>query len=207
MARSEPARNRLFTRRGLLVACRNAVPVFGVYLLGWSHDLAVVDFWFDGVSTLAALIGVCFWADPEERERPLHHVILNALLIIAILGIPFWFAFVVLFNFYVEPGTWSLLWTDGTVALAFLAVALCNVFVILQLGLDRQSAKGRRKTMNWEIQILIARCAFLLLAASFVPFVLVAALAVLATWLELAPLKALKFLGAPVDPSEVPAES
>ena len=36
------------------VLARNLIPVVGIYVFGWSAALAVFNYWFDGLSALAA---------------------------------------------------------------------------------------------------------------------------------------------------------
>ena len=38
------------------VLARNLIPVVGIYCFGWSAALAVFNYWFDGLSALAAIV-------------------------------------------------------------------------------------------------------------------------------------------------------
>lgn len=38
------------------VLARNLIPVVGIYGFGWSAALAVFNYWFDGLSALAAIV-------------------------------------------------------------------------------------------------------------------------------------------------------
>src|SRR4029077_6659267 len=38
------------------VIARNLIPVVGIYAFGWSAALAVFNYWFDGLTTLAAIV-------------------------------------------------------------------------------------------------------------------------------------------------------
>jgi hypothetical protein len=48
-----PARPR---RDAWLVLGRNLIPVVGIYGFGWSAALAVFNYWFDGLTALAAIV-------------------------------------------------------------------------------------------------------------------------------------------------------
>src|SRR6201995_4224064 len=39
-----------------LVLARNMIPVVGIYGFGWSAGLAVFNYWFDGLTALAAIL-------------------------------------------------------------------------------------------------------------------------------------------------------
>src|SRR5512140_2166898 len=39
-----------------LVIARNLIPVVGIYGFGWSAALAVFNYWFDGLTALAAIV-------------------------------------------------------------------------------------------------------------------------------------------------------
>ena len=38
------------------VLARNLIPVVGIYFFGWSAGLTVFNYWFDGLTALAAII-------------------------------------------------------------------------------------------------------------------------------------------------------
>ena len=38
------------------VLARNLIPVIGIYGFGWSAALAVFNYWFDGLTALAAIV-------------------------------------------------------------------------------------------------------------------------------------------------------
>jgi hypothetical protein len=38
------------------VLARNLIPVVGIYCFGWSAALAVFNYWFDGLTALAAIV-------------------------------------------------------------------------------------------------------------------------------------------------------
>jgi hypothetical protein len=43
-------------RDAWLVLGRNLIPVVGIYGFGWSAALAVFNYWFDGLTALAAIV-------------------------------------------------------------------------------------------------------------------------------------------------------
>src|SRR5438132_716856 len=52
---SQHLRELASRRDAWLVLARNLIPVVGIYGFGWSAALAVFNYWFDGLTALAAL--------------------------------------------------------------------------------------------------------------------------------------------------------
>src|SRR5437764_13391731 len=53
---SQHLRELASRRDAWLVLARNLVPVVGIYGFGWSAALAVFNYWFDGLTALAAIV-------------------------------------------------------------------------------------------------------------------------------------------------------
>src|SRR5260370_42214527 len=53
---SQHLRELASRRDAWLVIGRNLVPVVGIYGFGWSPALAVFNYWFDGLTAVAAII-------------------------------------------------------------------------------------------------------------------------------------------------------
>jgi hypothetical protein len=184
-----------------LVVIRNAVPVVGVYALGWSSDLIVLDYWFDGVTALAALI---WFGLALDRSAPWSVRLPASSILFVLLGIPYWFALGWIHALALGPGWWRLVVGDPVVVGAFLAIGLAN-FVKLRLsGFASMSSEGQRKVFQWEFNLLLARVALIMLVAFFLPRAMVIGTTAALTWLELHPLKALQTLGAPVTRDDIP---
>jgi len=81
-----------------LIVGRNLIPVAGVAFFGWSVALTSFNYWFDGVSSLAALIGVVMFGaltdSTRKRDLPLVAVAMLWLMLMGIVfgicGIPYW---------------------------------------------------------------------------------------------------------------------
>jgi hypothetical protein len=41
---------------GWVVLARNMIPVVGIYAFGWSTAVAVFNYWFDGLTAVAAIV-------------------------------------------------------------------------------------------------------------------------------------------------------
>src|SRR5438876_8471137 len=55
---SQHLRELASRRDAWAVLARNLIPVVGIYGFGWSAALAVFNYWFDGLTALAAIVAV-----------------------------------------------------------------------------------------------------------------------------------------------------
>ena len=91
--------------RNWLVLARNLIPVVGVYELGWSSGVTLLNYWVDGVCLLALLLIAIFVRGGAEqrREKPDNSLVglvvallIGFLLFFGLLGIPYWMVYGVL---------------------------------------------------------------------------------------------------------------
>ena len=196
------------------ILVRNAVPAVGVYAFEWSQYLVVMDYWFDGVTWLAAML---FLALPavrqelnEEAGREEHGwvgAVLLTLFVLLITGIPLWFMLAVVWS-VLETGSmsWGEVLDGGTsIWWGAAAIALSNIVAGLTLGFPSLPEADRQKVFNWEYSLILARVAAMLLTAFLLPAKLVIILVVALTLIDLYPLKALKFFGAGMTEEDRPA--
>jgi hypothetical protein len=55
------------------VLARNMIPVVGIYGFGWSAALAVFNYWFDGLTALAAIIAALIPRALRETQSKKNH--------------------------------------------------------------------------------------------------------------------------------------
>src|ERR1044072_2132088 len=81
------------------VLARNLIPVVGIYGFGWSAALAVFNYWFDGLTALAAIIAALVpRALRESRKKtdsqflPIRIVsgMVTWIFLVGIVGLPYW---------------------------------------------------------------------------------------------------------------------
>src|SRR5258707_12937341 len=51
------------------ILARNLIPVVGIYGFGWSAALAVFNYWFDGLTAVAAIIAALIPRALRETQR------------------------------------------------------------------------------------------------------------------------------------------
>jgi hypothetical protein len=82
------------------VLARNLIPVVGIYCFGWSASLAVFNYWFDGLSALAAIVTALIpRALRETQPKSVGAISVAAnivrgvvtwIFLVGIVGLPYW---------------------------------------------------------------------------------------------------------------------
>jgi hypothetical protein len=193
--------------RPWLVLARNAIPVVGVYALGWSTDLVIIQIWFDGLTALGAMLAfqVRGFArnDPKLLQPPPgvpptlgpRLLALVWFLIWLILGIPYWFILFFSSMAVFEGGLWHLLLGNVSLIVALGLVLVSNILEAHRRGYVGMSDADIRIEFNWEFSIHLARIAAILLVTFFLRFGLILGLALALSYIEIYPMRALRFFG------------
>ncbi len=192
--------------RPWLVLARNAVPVIGVYKLGWSAGAVPLLIWFDGATALGAMLAFQVRAfasrDSDEellpqgmspKHRPLWTAVLW-LLIWLLLGIPYWFLMLMLGSILFESGSLSLPPDISGILVSMLTVLLLNISEEARRGYGRMSADEQRREFNWDFSMHLARVSALLLVLFFLRPGLVIGIAAALSYVEIYPMRTLRFL-------------
>lgn len=184
-------------REGLrpwLVLARNAIPVIGVYGLGWSADEAVFQIWFDGVAALGTTIALhmrAFILTDPKSARPAS--------IPPDAGfrarIPYWFALFFFRSTAFQDGFLFPTLADPVVPLALLFVLLSHVIEEFRRGYERMSAAEASLEFNWDFSMHLARIGALLLVAFFFGRFIMLPLAIALSYIEIYPMRALRLIG------------
>ena len=211
MRENNTPRNHLapFTEgpRAWLVLARNAIPVIGVYWLGWSAAVVIFQLWFDGITALGAMLafqmrGFAKKGGPPFEALPgvppgLQPWVLAVvwLFIWFLLSIPYWFI-LFFFSFAVfDGGFWtSLLGNVGVIA-ALLFVLVSNTLEASRRGYEQMSDADIRLEFNWEFSMHLARAAAMILVTFILRLGLIIGLALALSYVEIYPMRTLRFLG------------
>src|SRR5207247_9240430 len=82
-----------------LVVARNIIPVVGIYAFGWSAAVSVFNYWFDGLTALAAIVAALIPRVLRETQSKKDHATLVGnvvrgvfvwLLLFGIFGFAYW---------------------------------------------------------------------------------------------------------------------
>src|SRR5262249_45986507 len=81
------------------VLARNLIPVVGIYGFGWSAALCVFNYWFDGLTALAAIVAALIARALRETQTKTGHVtwagtvvrgVVTWIFLLGIVGLPYW---------------------------------------------------------------------------------------------------------------------
>lgn len=200
-------------REGLrpwMVLARNAIPVIGVYGFSWSANVIVFQIWFDGVAALGAMIALHLRAfmltDPQvtlpasfRREAGfrtrLIALSLTWLALVAMLGIPYWFALFFFRATVFRDGFGSLALGDPAIIAALLFVLISNVIEQFRRGYERMSAAETSLEFNWDFRMHLTRIGALLIVAFLFGRFIVIPLALVLSYIEIYPMRSLRLIG------------
>jgi len=193
--------------RAWLVLARNAIPVVGVYALDWPAAIVVIQIWFDGVTALGAMLALQMRAFLRNDSKPFPvpgdfppHVLpailfVVWLLLLALIGIPYWFT-LFFFSFAVfRDGFWSVLFGSPELIATLLLVLISNSVEEFRRGYERMSDIEIRREFNWDFSMHLARISVMLLAAFWLSKHIVVGLALALSYVEIYPMRTLRFLG------------
>src|SRR5690349_2776025 len=82
-----------------VVFARNMIPVIGIYAFGWSAAISVFNYWFDGLTAVAAIVAALVPRALRETQTKQDHATLAGnvvrggfvwLLLVGVVGMPYW---------------------------------------------------------------------------------------------------------------------
>jgi hypothetical protein len=189
------------------VLARNAIPVVGVYVFGWSTDRVIFQIWFDGLTALGTMLafhmralagrgGKPFDAPPglPKSARPVV-LTLAWLILFLLLAIPYWFMILFIGGMVFDDGFWKRLLSDGAAILALLFVLASNVVEESRRGYERMSDAESRLEFNWDFSMHLARIAATMLVTFAMRLGLIVGLALVLSYVEIYPMRTLRLLG------------
>jgi hypothetical protein len=193
--------------RPWLVLARNAIPVIGVYGLGWSADLVIFQIWFDSVTALGAMLAFQIRGfarnDPTIMQPPAgvppnlapRLLALVWLLIWLLLSIPYWFVLLFFGLAVFDDNFWSGLPGNISVMVALILALVSNLLEYSQRGYEKMNDVDIRLEFDWEFNLHMARAAAILLITFILRLGFIIGLALALSYIEIYPMRALRFFG------------
>jgi len=190
-----------------MVVARNAIPVVGVYALGWSSRVAVFEIWFDGATALAVMLALQMRAfarndpasfmPPGDIPRVAQPLVLALVwgFLVLLVGAPYWFTLAILHLRWFGEGFLALLLDDTEVMAALALVLASNTIEELRRGYGTMSDSEIRREFDWHFHMHLARISATLLVAFLVPRAGILALAIVLSYVEIYPMRSLRLLG------------
>src|SRR5213595_2373796 len=193
------------------VLARNLIPVVGIYGFGWSAALAVFNYWFDGLTAVAAIVAALIPRALRETQPKSTGVMSMAansvrgvvtwIFLVGIVGLPYWIVLIPLHDLLLGDELRRQLAHSPALWFTFGSLAASHFWKAFRMGYDTMPDKELKQRARWDIYLLILRAlAMFMMAAHALYFILVPLMALLLSYLEIWPERA---LGAVGDPSRL----
>ena len=183
------------------VLARNLIPVVGIYGFGWSAALAVFNYWFDGLTALAAIVAAMVPRALRETQSKKDHATLVGnivrgvfvwLLLVGIVGLPYWIVLIPLHDLLLGNELRRELAHSPVLWFTFGSLAASHFWKAFRMGYDTMPDKELKQRVRWDVYLLILRAiAMFIMAAHGLYFILVPLMALLLSYLEIWPDRAI----------------
>ena len=181
------------------VLARNLIPVVGIYGFGWSAALAVFNYWFDGLTAVAAIVAAIIPRCIRETQRKKATMVGNILrgivawiFLVGIVGLPYWIVLIPLHDLLLGNELCRELTQSPALWFTFGSLAASHFWKAFRMGYDTMPDQELKQRARWDLYLLILRAvAMFIMAAHGLYFILVPLMALLLSYLEIWPERAL----------------
>jgi hypothetical protein len=184
------------------ILARNLIPVVGIYGFGWSAALAVFNYWFDGLTAVAAIVAALIPRALRETQPKSTGPMLAAtnvvrgvvtwIFLVGIVGLPYWIVLIPLHDLLLGDQLRRQLAHSPALWFTFGSLAAGHFWKAFQSGYDAMPDKELKQRVRWDVYLLILRAmAMFIMAAHGLAFILVPLMALLLSYFEIWPERAL----------------
>src|SRR5947207_4118403 len=180
-----------------LVLARNLIPVVGIYGFGWSAALAVFNYWFDGLTALAAIVAALIPRALRETQpksvgaSAVVNVVRGVatwIFLVGIVGLPYWIVLIPLHDLLLGNELRRELAHSPALWLTFGSLAAGHFWKAFHLGYDALPDNQLKQRVRWDVYLLMLRAlAMFMMAAHGLAFILVPLMALLLSYFEIWP--------------------
>jgi hypothetical protein len=184
-----------------LVLARNMIPVIGIYAFGWSAAVSVFNYWFDGLTALAAIVAAMVPRAVRETQSGNDHAtfvgnvirgVFVCMLLVGIVGLPYWIVLIPLHDLLLGNQLWRQLARSPVLWFTFGSLGASHFWKAFRMGYDTMPEKELKQRVRWDVYLLILRAiAMFIMAAHGLYFILVPVMALLLSYLEIWPQRAI----------------
>jgi hypothetical protein len=184
-----------------VVIARNLIPVVGIYGFGWSTALAVFNYWFDGLTALIAIVTALIPRALRETlpksagamsVKNLMGGAITWIFLVGIIGLPYWIVLIPLHDLLLGDALRRQLAQSPALWFTFGSLAAGHFWKAFQSGYDAMPDKELKQRVRWDVYLLILRAmAMFVMAAHGLGFILVPLMALLLSYFEIWPERAL----------------
>lgn len=200
---SQHGREFVARRDAWLILVRNLIPVVGIYAFHWSAALAVFNYWFDGLSALAAIVAAMIpralresQTKAEAAKQTLDGAIFKGVLtwifLIGVIGLPYWIVLIPLQDLMFGDELRAQLASSPGLWLTFAVLAGGHFWKAFHVGYDTLPENELKQRARWDVYLLLLRAiAMFMMAAHGLAFILVPLMALLLSYFEIWPARVL----------------
>jgi hypothetical protein len=188
-------------RDAWVVLARNTIPVVGIYAFGWSAAISVFNYWFDGLTALAAIVAAMIPRALRETQSRKDHVTLVGnvvrgvfvwLLLVGVVGLPYWIVLIPLHDLLLGNELRQQLAHSPALWFTFGSLAASHFWRAFRMGYDTMPDKELKQRVRSDVYLLILRAvAMFFMAAHGLYFILVPLMALLLSYFEIWPERAI----------------
>src|SRR6476646_7009435 len=132
-------------RDAWVVVARNMIPVVGIYAFGWSAAVSVFNYWFDGLTALAAIVAALVPRALRETQTKsdratwagnLVRGVVTWIFLVGIVGLPYWIVLIPLHDLLLGDELRRQLAHSPALWLTFGSLAASHFWKAFHLGYD-----------------------------------------------------------------------
>ena len=184
-----------------VVLARNMIPVVGIYAFGWSAAISVFNYWFDGLTAVAAIVAAMIPRALRETQtkkgsRDIGRQHCTRHLRVALARGHCRFAVLDRVDSAARSSPGNELLRDlaqsPVLWFTFGSLAASHFWKAFRMGYDTMPDKELKQRVRWDVYLLILRAiAMFFMAAHGLYFILVPLMALLLSYLEVWPERAI----------------
>jgi hypothetical protein len=193
------------------VTPRRASAISSPCIPRWSVAVSVFNYWFDALTAVAAIVAAMIPRALRETQTKKDHATLVGnifrgvfvwLLLVGIVGLPYWIVLIPLHDLLLGNELWRQLAQSPALWFTFGSLAASHFWRAFRMGYDTMPDKELKEKVPSDLYILILRAiAMFFMAAHGLYFILVPLMALLLSYLEIWPERAIGAVFA--DPSRL----
>src|SRR5437773_8529709 len=194
---SQHLRELASRRDAWAVLARNLIPVVGIYGFGWSAALAVFNYWFDGLTALAAIVAALIPRALRETQPKsvganwvmnVVRGVVTWIFLVGIVGLPYWIVLIPLHDLLLGNELRRQLAHSPVLWLTFGSLAAGHFWKAFQSGYDTMPDNQLKQRVRWDVYLLVLRAiAMFMMAAHGLAFILVPLMALVLSYFEIWP--------------------
>ena len=191
-------------RDAWMILARNLIPVVGIYAFHWSAALAVFNYWFDGLTALAAIVAALVPRALRETQQqkpgaaapgPVKQVLAGLLtwvFLVGIVGLPYWIVLIPLNGLLLGAELRHTIAQSPALWATFAILAGGHFWKAFHIGYDTLPENDLKQRARWDIYLLILRAmAMFMMAGTLLALIIVPLMALLLSYFEIWPERAI----------------